>query len=204
VEFADGEVPDAALPVERQRAARIQARRRRHGRAHAQVIAAVVVLHFGQEDRLVARALFQRQLHAHHVGLRHQDAVIATGDVRADLFEVLHWGNSGQRRPAAMLAPPWPTCLPLIASLPPSGPSRAAKWPVTGMSRAALDCRVARAWSRACCATTATRNSPGTACCAPMVASRSRPIRKASPNRRNACAPKAWTCATDGCASAIR
>ena len=51
---------------------------------------AVVVLQFHQEDRLVAAALVERQLHAQHVRLLHGDAVTGGVDVAADLLEVLH------------------------------------------------------------------------------------------------------------------
>src|SRR6478672_7851337 len=64
IEVADREVAYAAFPVEGERAAAVDAGRRRDRGADPQVAALVVVLHLRQEDRLVATTVLQRQLDA--------------------------------------------------------------------------------------------------------------------------------------------
>src|SRR5690606_29461017 len=91
-EFRDGEVADALFPVERQRALAVQARGRRQRGADAQELAAVLVLQFGQEQALMARAVVESQLDADQVGLAAGDGVVR-GDVGTDLFKVLHGGR---------------------------------------------------------------------------------------------------------------
>src|SRR3546814_20353739 len=78
--------------------------------------------------------LFRSELHAHHVGVLHGDAVVAGADVAADLLEVLH-GAVSRSRMAAMLAQ-WPKRPPSSASSPRSAPCRAGRWPATATSRA--------------------------------------------------------------------
>src|SRR3546814_9369942 len=73
--------------------------------------------------RLVPAAAVERELHAHHVGVLHGDAVVAGTDVAADLLEVLH-GAVSRSRMAAMLAQ-WPKRPPSSASSPRSAPCRA-------------------------------------------------------------------------------
>ena len=92
VELTDGQVAQAAGPVEFQRTARVDAGGRGDRGAHAQVVAAVVVLHFREEDRLVALALGQRQLHADHEGFLQGQLVARGNQVAADLFKVVHRG----------------------------------------------------------------------------------------------------------------
>src|SRR5690606_9291572 len=134
-----------------------------HG-AGAQVAAAVVVLQFGQEDRLVAAAAVQRQFHAHHVRFVHGDAEVRGAQVAADLLEVLH-GGAVRCGPGAILAR-WKPKLPASGSWPRCARSRAARWPGTARSRAAPGCRGARAWWPASCPATATPRCCGTGCCA--------------------------------------
>src|SRR5690606_29795445 len=121
-----------------------------HG-AGAQVVAAIVVLQLGQEDRLVAAAAVEREFDADHVGFLHRDAELAAEEVAADLFEVLHgaevvlrWNGSGYP------SRPWPPCLPIRpprrASCPRSVTCRAARSPATATSRAAPGCRGGHGW----------------------------------------------------------
>src|SRR5690606_1738588 len=158
VEFVDGEVADPALPVEDQRPAAVDAGDRRDHGVDAQVVAAIVVVQFGQEDRPVAAATVERELHAHDEGLLHGDAIVARTDVAADLLEVLH-ARVSRSRMAAMLAQ-WPTPQPNSASLPRSAPCRAGRSPATAISRAVPACPGGRGWWRGSCPATGTPGCP--------------------------------------------
>src|SRR3546814_226071 len=148
VELVDGQVADPALPVESQRAAGIDAGDRRDHGVDPEVVAAVVVVQLGQEDRLVPAAAVERELHAHYVWVLHGDAVVAGADVAADLLEVLH-GAVSRSRMAAMLAQ-WPKRPPSSASSPRSAPCRAGRWPATATSRAGREIGRASCRERVC------------------------------------------------------
>src|SRR5690606_19097322 len=161
VEFADGQVAHPRAPVEGERAACVDAGDRGDHGAGPKVVAAVVVLDLGQEDRLVAAPAVERQLHAHHVGLLHGDPEVAADEVAADLFEVLHGAGAHGRSgyPSRRWTPCLPTCLP-PASSPRSAPFPAVRWPATGRSRAAPACPGARGWWRGCWPATRTTRCP--------------------------------------------